>query len=75
VRPLAVGFLLHVALLSVTDAVMSGPNSLALTVVLALALMRAHTPAHGGEAASATTPPHRSAPRAALPTRLDEATT
>lgn len=81
VRPPAVGFLLHVALLSVTDAVMSGPNSLALTVVLALALMRAPTPARGGEAVSATAgastpaPSDRSAPRAALPSRLDEATT
>lgn len=39
-RPLVVGFLVHFALLSVTDAVMSGPNSLSLTVAVALVLMR-----------------------------------
>lgn len=40
VGPLVLPFLVHVAVLSVSDAVMSGPNSLALTFVLALLLMR-----------------------------------
>jgi exopolysaccharide production protein ExoQ len=44
VRPAALGLLVHVALLSITDAVMSGPNSLSLTVVLTFVLVRAGAP-------------------------------
>lgn len=60
-RPAALGFLVHVALLSVTDAIMSGPNSLSLSVVVAFALMpaRAHrqpVAASGTTAALATEP-------------------
>lgn len=41
VRPAVFGFLVHFALLGVSDAVMSGPNSLSLTFAVALLLMPA----------------------------------
>jgi len=49
-RPLALGFLLHFAVLTASDAVMSGPNSLSLTIALALVLMRPGEPADGAAA-------------------------
>lgn len=52
-RPLALGFLLHFAVLGVSDAVMSGPNSLSLTIALALVLMR---PGRPGGSIARTTP-------------------
>jgi exopolysaccharide production protein ExoQ len=70
VRLPLVAFLLHVALLSVTDAVMSGPNSLALTVVLALALMRA--PSSSSATAGAPLAGGATAPAATTRSALDE---
>jgi exopolysaccharide production protein ExoQ len=53
VRPAALGFLVHFALLGVSDAVMSGPNSLSLTLAVAILLT---SPKAQGEVAAAPTP-------------------
>lgn len=50
VRPVVLGFLVHFALLGVSDAVMSGPNSLSLTFAVAILLT---SPKARGEAAAA----------------------
>lgn len=60
-RPLALGFLLHFAVLSVSDAVMSGPNSLSLTIALALVLMRPGVPADTSAVAERSRDPVRPA--------------
>ena len=69
-RPLVLGFFVHVAVLSFSDAVMAGPNSLALTLTVALVLMgpggTADAPVARAHDASIERPPERAGPDGAV---------